>query len=203
MSLVLLVGCLTLQTCAAVQQTPSTAGRGFGAVPTSKKEKAVSKVQDGLNIAGTTSAAFEEWAKKSGIEKFEPMEIHEFPDTGRGVRATTEIVPSARIVKGPSRLALQVNSLTKSPAWCDEACWKAAKWDARLAMMLLREEQDARSDLKPWLAQLPRSFNTPVLWSDAAAAFGLVSYPALSAAVAAQRAEWDAARAKAPSGRGG
>ena len=67
--------------------------------PTSKKEKAVSKVQDGLNIAGTTSAAFEEWAKKSGIEKFEPMEIHEFPDTGRGVRATTEIVPSARIVK--------------------------------------------------------------------------------------------------------
>lgn len=198
MSLVLLARCLTLQTCAAVQQTPSTAGRGFGAVPTSKKEKAVSKVQDGLNTAGTTNAAFEEWAKKSGIEKFEPMEIHEFPDTGRGVRATTEIVPSARIVKVPSRLALQVNSLTKSPAWCDEACWKAAKWDARLAMMLLREEQDARSDLKPWLAQLPRSFNTPVLWSDAAAAFGVVSYPALSAAVAAQRAEWDAARAKAP-----
>ena len=176
-----------------------TTGKGFGAPAAKAKVSKVSKLEVAVPAGGGTIAAFEKWAEDSGIEKLEPMDVHEFADTGRGVRASSEIVPSARIVSVPSRLTLQVNSLTKCPSWCDDACWKSAKWDARLAMMLLREEADAQSDLKPWLAQLPRSFDTPVLWADAPAAFDAIGYPALAAAVSTQRAEWDAARVRAPS----
>ena len=144
----------------------------------------------GLNV-------FEQWAEENGIKKAVPLEIREF-DGERGVAAVSAVPAGARVLSVPTRLALQVNSFTKAPRWCDEGAWRGCKWDARLAMLLLREKADARSSLQPWLDQLPESFNTPITWPQPTAPFEAIGYPALSKAVGLQREEWDAARARAP-----
>ena len=66
-------------------------------------------------------------------------------------------------------------------------------------MLLLHEEQDKRSELKPWLAQLPREpLTTPLLRPALVAGLEKLEYAPLLGAVARQRAEWDASRARAP-----
>jgi hypothetical protein len=175
-------------TAGAVVQPPASPGKGFA------KATATS--------APVTSrpplAKFEAWAKEQKIEKTAPLEITDFSGEYRGVAAGAEIAAGARVLSVPSRLALQVTSVSPKPRWCDEDTWFKAKWDARLAMTLLHEEADARSDLKPWLAQLPQAFNTPVLWPNPQEVFRAIGYPSLGATVSKQREEWDATRKRAP-----
>lgn len=117
----------------------------------------------------------------------------------RGVAVDADVAAGAAILSVPSRLALQVNSASQCPRWCESEAWDAAKWDARLAMMLLREDADAKTDLGPWLAMLPREFGMPILWPDAETTLKTaIGYPSLAKAVALQRREWDAARQRAP-----
>lgn len=186
-TLVVLVAC-NLPTACSIQPT---AGRGFG---NSLAKTSASPSRPSL---GSSVREFEKWAEDSGIKKVEAVSLDEF-EGERGVRATARIDAGARVLTVPTRLAIQVNSLSKAPRWCDDNVWRNSRWDARLAMLLLHERNDPKSKLKPWLAQLPRHFSTPVLWSQADAIFETLGYPALATAAAAQRAEWEKSRAGAP-----
>ena len=165
------------------------AGLGFGSPP--PPPPPLGAVKGGAD-------KFTVWAMSVGVQRRERISIGEF-DGERGVVAEAEIAAGARVLSVPSKLALQTTTGEKCPEWCSPNAWGSAKWDARLAMRLLHEV-DGRDEpaLKPWYSQLPASFATPVTWSDPAAAFDAVGYPSLGATVAAQAAEWEVARVRAP-----
>ena len=175
--------------------SPSTTGKGFGVAPASKPT--INKATASSAPSRPAVADFEKWAVDNGIKKIEKIDVGEF-NGERGVVASAEIAAGARVLSVPSSLTLQVNSLSKCPRWCEEETWRTAKWDARLAMMLLHEEADKRSSLKPWLAQLPRDFSTPVLWSQPTQPFEAMGYQALSSSIMRQADEWEASRQRAP-----
>jgi hypothetical protein len=174
--------------------TFSSTGRGFGPPAAQKQEAAaVATVPSGSSVNGK----FLSWAEEEGIKTLVPLAVGDFGGE-RGVGATAEVEAGAGVLSVPSKLTLQVNSLSKCPRWCDEEAWKASKWDARLAMLLLHEENDASSQLKPWLSVLPRDFVTPALSPSLLSGIEAIEYPALPRAVRLQREQWDAARTKAP-----
>ena len=172
----------------------SSGGKGFA--PAKPKPARSASTAD-APAAAPPITEFLAWAEKEGIKTLAPIAVQDF-DGVRGVGATKALEAGASVLQVPTRLALQVNSLSKCPRWCEEEAWKASKWDARLAMMLLREERDGSSELKPWLQQLPRTFDTPAQNPTLRAALGDVGYPSLLKAVDKQQREWDASRARAP-----
>ena len=117
--------CATFVALAAGKAT-STAGRGFAPKPVSTTPRP----------RAPPSGNFEEWAAKGGIKPQVPLSVAEF-DGERGVAADADIAAGATILTVPAKLAIQTNTLSKPPRWCDEAAWRACKWDARLAMLLL------------------------------------------------------------------
>ena len=168
-------------------------GRGFAPQSTKPPIKPASN-----NPPIASLSPFLEWAEKNGIKPLVPLKVTEF-DGERGVGHTDEyIMAGANVLNVPSKLALRVHSLSQPPRWVDNDAWAACKWDARLAMLLLREENDAESNLKPWLAQLPTSLTTPALSPPLLAGLEKLNYPPLVTAVTKQRAEWDAARSRCP-----
>ena len=175
-----------------VEALASSAGKGFGSprTATPPARKAVAKPSYG---------AFRAWAEKEGAKALVPLEIGEFAGE-RGVGATKTVEAGATILQVPARISLQVNTLSKPPRWFkDDEAWAASKWDHRLAMLLLHEDGDASSELKPWLAQLPREFCTPALMPGLLSTLdSLECFGPICKATRAQRAEWDAARARAP-----
>ena len=175
-----------------VEALASSAGKGFGSprTTTPPDRKAVAKPSYG---------AFRAWAEKEGAKALVPLEIGEFAGE-RGVGATQTVEAGATILQVPARISLQVNTLSKPPRWFkDDEAWAASKWDHRLAMLLLHEDGDASSELKPWLAQLPREFCTPALMPGLLSTLdSLECFGPICKAARAQRAEWDAARARAP-----
>jgi len=173
----------------AALQTPAAPGKGF-AKPAPAPPQAAGRTP-------LVSEDFLKWAEKSGIKTLDPIAVGEVAGE-RGVVASADFAAGARVLSVPSRLSLQVTSLTPCPRWCDEEVWKTSKWDARMAMLLLHEESEKRSALKPWLAQLPRTFATPVTWKQPADAFEAIGYRALATGVDRQRKEWDASRLRAP-----
>ena len=186
----MLAGALVLfPAVVAALQTPAAPGKGF-AKPAPAPPQAAGRTP-------LVSDDFLKWAEKSGIKTLEPIAVGEVAGE-RGVVASADFAAGARVLSVPSSLSLQVTSLTPCPRWCDEEVWKTSKWDARMAMMLLHEESDKRSALKPWLAQLPRAFATPVTWQQPADAFEAIGYRALATGVDRQRKEWDASRLRAP-----
>ena len=116
--------------------SPSTTGKGFGVAPASKPT--INKATASSAPSRPAVADFEKWAVDNGIKKIEKIDVGEF-NGERGVVASAEIAAGARVLSVPSSLTLQVNSLSKCPRWCEEETWRTAKWDARLAMMLLHE----------------------------------------------------------------
>ena len=180
---------------AAVVSSNSAAGRGFApkAPPPS-----TSPAPEGPKSAAA-KRAFLEWADENKIEQLEPLSIDDhFFGGERGVGAKGNIAAGAAVLSVPARLAVQTNTLSRPPRWCGEDAWKAAKWDVRLAMLLLHEKNDRRSNLKPWFDQLPQSLCTPLLNPALLAGLQRLDYPPLPDAVAKQRADWDAALARAP-----
>ncbi len=111
--------------------------------------------------------------------------------------AVTDIAAGAAAASVPHAAVLETTSLARScphPGVCPPAAWAVLPWWGRLAMLLLRESSlgDA-STFAPYLAALPRSFDTPLHWTDAQLA--ALRAPRLAARVAAQRADLAAAHA--------
>lgn len=174
-----------------LQHAAVVSGVGFAPKPTMNSPAAP------LTPPASSSAAFLEWAEANKIQKLVPLAVQEF-DGERGVAAAADVPAGASVLAVPASLAIQTNTLSRPPFWCDESVWRASKWDARLAMLLLREESNFNSNLQPWLKQLPESLATPVLNNPMLKGLKRLEYTPLLDAVASQRAEWDAGCARAP-----
>jgi len=141
-----------------------------------------------MAVGSTMKSPFEQWANQNGIQA-PNLVIDEF-DGERGVIARQTLSPSERVLAVPSNLALQVTTVEPCPSWADEAIWRSAPWYQRLALSMLHEEaQGSASSLSPWLAEIPKSFTTPIFWNEAE--LTLLGYAPVVASVASQRAEWD------------
>ena len=92
----------------------SSAGQGFGAKPAPPPAKGPP--------GPDTQAEFLKWADDSGIKQLVPLQIDEF-DGERGVGAAEPVDAGAAVLSVPSNLALQVNTLSPAPRWCDEDAW--------------------------------------------------------------------------------
>lgn len=166
------------------------AGKGFGAKAAVAKSSPPQK---------PSFDAFRGWAEKEGAKALVPLSIQDF-EGERGVAALETVEAGAAILQVPARMSLQVNTLSKPPRWFkDEDAWAASKWDHRLAMMVLHEDGDTDSELKPWLAQLPREFCTPTLSPGLLTALDSIGcFGSVCKAARAQREDWDTARLRAP-----
>ena len=106
----------------------------------------------------------------------------------RHVAAEATIQPAERVLAVPSKLALQVTSVSPAPSYCEKGVWLSAAWYTRLALRLLHEDRKADTPLRPWLPQsLPREFDTPIFWD--AAEVATIPYAPLRRAVERQREE--------------
>ena len=132
------------------------------------------------------------WAPEQDVEFGASLRLSEFGGE-RGVAAEATIQPAERVLAVPSKLALQVTSVSPAPSYCEKGVWLSAAWYTRLALRLLHEDRKADTPLRPWLQSLPREFDTPIFWD--AAEVATIPYAPLRRAVERQREEWDKAAA--------
>ena len=120
---------------------------------------------------GADALFFGERAARAGVSAL-PVRIATF-DGIRGVEAAEALDAGARVLAVPAANALQVTPDSPCPRWVDPKVWRSAAWDLRLALLLLRVKQQAERGeglneaRAAWLDLLPRSFDTPLYWSDA------------------------------------
>jgi hypothetical protein len=115
----------------------------------------------------------------------------------RGLAAASDVAAGAAAASVPHSAVIETTSLSSScphAGVCPPKAWAALPWWGRLALLLLREDRlGAASAFAPYMAALPRRFDTPLHWSDAQLA--RLRSPRLAARVAAQRAELAAVHA--------
>ena len=109
----------------------------------------------------------------------------------RGMAAASDVAAGAAAASVPHSAVLETTSLSgvcPHPGVCPPRAWAALPWWGRLALLLLREDSlGGASTFAPYLAALPRRFDTPLHWSEAQLA--RLRSPRLAARVAAQREE--------------
>jgi hypothetical protein len=86
----------------------------------------------------------------------------------------------------PSSVALTVDSEASGSK--DEKESMLLPWYANMAIQLCQLDLARSAEYGPWLQSLPREFDTPLHWSEAA--LESLQYPFLPRAVEQQRAEW-------------
>lgn len=158
----------------------STAAKGFAPA----NPGAAHKAED-----AAATKAFVSWAREAGIE-FPKLTVAYF-DGVRGMAARAAIVPGDALVQLPRDSALLATPGQRCPfpTWVDATFWDAKPWSVRLALMLLHEaRQGASSRVAGYVAQLPRSFDTPLHWS--AMERQALAYPHLVAEVEQQERQW-------------
>ena len=115
----------------------------------------------------------------------------------RGMAAASDVAAGAAAASVPHSAVIETTSLSSScphAGVCPPKAWAALPWWGRLALLLLREDRlGAASAFAPYMAALPRRFDTPLHWSDAQLA--RLRSPRLVARVAAQRVELAAVHA--------
>jgi hypothetical protein len=88
----------------------------------------------------------------------------------RGIIAATPTSAKTPVVEVNSELVLQVTNTREPcpfPNFCSVQLWDNLKWDERLAMKLLHLKHfTTDSPLSTWITELPRSFSTPLTWSE-------------------------------------
>jgi hypothetical protein len=111
--------------------------------------------------------------------------------------AASDVAAGAAAASVPHSAVIETTSLSSScphAGVCPPKAWAALPWWGRLALLLLREDRlGAASAFAPYMAALPRRFDTPLHWSDAQ--LSRLRSPRLAARVAAQRAELAAVHA--------
>jgi len=110
----------------------------------------------------------------------------------RGIIATEPSSENDALVTVTANVALEVTNNrppTPFPDLCPQNLWEESLWDQRLAFKLLYEQcQGSQSAKKAWLQQLPKSFSTPLHWSNTI--FLLTQYPTIESKVKGQKEEW-------------
>lgn len=106
------------------------------------------------------------WAAKCGIKTAPGYTLARFGDLD-GVMASEDICANTIIVELPRQKALHTKAVGGFvPAGVDRTLWEEGPWFARLALLLLSVSAGEDSWLSPYVDALPRSFETPLHWSD-------------------------------------
>lgn len=88
----------------------------------------------------------------------------------RGMTAEKPLKKGDRMITVAHKTALQVTSLDKKqspfPSKIEQESWQRLPWFARLGLLIVDAKLDPKSNLQPWISRLPKSFDTPLHWSD-------------------------------------
>lgn len=88
----------------------------------------------------------------------------------RGMIATAPLKKGDQLISIARGAALQVTSLdrrqTPLPSKISQSVWQSLPWYARLALLILNAKIDPHSKWKPWVRELPTSFDTPFHWTE-------------------------------------
>jgi hypothetical protein len=111
-----------------------------------------------------------------------------------GIGAVDDIPDSFYSVSVPAELVIETNN-NRPPSpfleFCSESYWsEQCKWDHRLALKLIYEMKgfDKKSTRQPWIDKLPKSFSTPLHWSQDE--LSKAQYSALEVKVIRQLSDW-------------
>lgn len=130
--------------------------------------KTTSGVKPEQSSLNTQTAAFRTWSDEKHI-CMPGLEISEFADGLRGVRATVPLSANAPLISVPASITLQVSSLDRSrspfPEKIHPEAWKKLPWYARLALKLHDKKNDP--SWQEWISLLPDGFDTPFHWPEA------------------------------------
>lgn len=142
-------------------------------------------------------------ASSSSLDGFEGVEAAKVAvgEVGgvRGLVATSAIAKGETVVRCARASALETTDLEAKRAprelrkagYCDDAAWRAAGWEGRLALLLLHARAES-PPLEAWIASLPESYADVPAYGWDAKQLEDCGYAPLRAAVAAQRAKNDA-----------
>ena len=109
------------------------------------------------------------WARSANVRTAPGFELGTFEGGLQGVLAGEPLLPGALLVELPRTQTLQVKAEGgAAPSGLTRDEWEGAPWFARLAMLLLQEEAGHGAvQLSEYVGTLPRSFDTPLHWTDA------------------------------------
>jgi hypothetical protein len=146
-------------------------------------------------LTDAPTAALLSWARTRGIRT--PLLTPASFGGLRGMAAASDIAAGAAAASVPHAAVLETTSVSRvcpHAGVCPPRAWAALPWWGRLALLLLRESSlGAASAFAPYVAVLPRAFDTPLHWSAPQRA--ALAAPRLAARVEAQRAELSAVHA--------
>ena len=117
-----------------------------------------------------------------------------------GIGAIEDFPDDFYSVSVPAELVIETNNnrpLSPFLDFCSESFWsEQCKWDHRLALKLIYEIKGfaEKSNKQPWLDKLPKSFSTPLHWTESE--LSKTQYSALEVKVNKQRSDWKAFYAK-------
>lgn len=122
------------------------------------------------------------------------------PGGGLGLLATQQLDANNVVVSVPTSLALYVEAPGGGPDdrtvrdYFDKKSLAEAPWYAQFAAYLCAMDKTTKTkggtiDMRPWLESLPRSFDTPIHWTETAR--DELQYSHLSESVAKQEQDWN------------
>lgn len=136
-----------------------------------------SQTTDGVKTTSISDAKFSTWASENKVDMSsliltKSKKTHFSNITSnRGMTAKVPLKKGDMMISVPKNVSLQVSSLdtkkTPFPEKITQETWQTLPWFVRLAFRILDAKSDPESILHPWIARLPRSFDTPFHWSEA------------------------------------
>lgn len=174
--------------------------------PSTKTPTSSSVTSHLLATTSTTSrlkrvTSLGEWANEAEIKLGDGVSINQSPFGGLGLLVSKEVPANSLLLTVPSDIALSVESPGLGPNERavldlveDRKAIREAPWYVQFSLYLhyLDKVSSARSsgvDMRCWLDSLPRSFDTPIHWSEAERKE--LQYDHLVESVSRQDTEWD------------
>ncbi|CAB9520197.1 expressed unknown protein [Seminavis robusta] len=118
-----------------------------------------------------------EWAESVEI-KLGGISISESQDAGLGISSQQDLASNSLVLTVPSAVALSIESPGEGPddrsvlqlPQVDRKLLETLPWYVQFAVYLNKLDhvssvKSSKVDMKPWLAALPRAFDTPIHWT--------------------------------------
>mmetsp|Transcript_794 Transcript_794/g.1222 ORF Transcript_794/g.1222 Transcript_794/m.1222 type:complete len:533 (-) Transcript_794:49-1647(-) len=174
--------------------------------PSTKNPTSSSFTTHLLAATSTTSrlkrvTSLEDWSNEAEIKLGEGLSINQSPFGGLGLLSSKEVPGNSLLLTVPSDVALSIESPGVGPNERavldlveDRRAMREAPWYVQFSLYLhyLDKVSSIRSsgvNMRPWLDTLPRSFDTPIHWSEAERKE--LQYDHLVESVSRQVTEWD------------
>jgi hypothetical protein len=124
--------------------------------------------EESAGAQACTAEGMFQWAEARGVV-FGGVDVHNF-NTGRGLRVLRDLPRGATVLSVPWETLITVEHLVNWShpvgALVTEYGRKIPQMDY-LALFLLYESANPRSEWKPWLCMLPSSFTSSIFWTEA------------------------------------